>query len=189
MRMDIDCFVTYAFLDLLVYSAMVTSSSPVVTGAAPAAPSAAGCSASWFCGASPSSGPSSDSPLLLLHALSSESTSSFSQTRKLPRRAAPEFCTFATSSLEGPIMAIEVFAIVRCLSCCSVSARADRPWLIKAGRSAGIRQPELSPPIECGRHCEQACFNSPPVDIQTHHPQSFQSSSQDKSLHSDSSLR
>lgn len=33
-------------------------------------------------------------------------------------------------------MAIEVLAMVRCLSCWSVSARAERPWLINAGRSA-----------------------------------------------------
>lgn len=34
------------------------------------------------------------------------------------------------------MIAMDVLAIVRCLSCCSVSDKAERPWLISAGRSA-----------------------------------------------------
>ncbi len=34
------------------------------------------------------------------------------------------------------MMAMEVLLILRCLSCCRVSWRAESPWLISAGRSA-----------------------------------------------------
>ena len=95
---------------------------PLVTLAAPAG--------------SPSVGPSSGSPLLLLQALNNPSTLSFSHTLKLPLFAAPDIETSSTSAEDGPMIAIEVFWMVRNLSCWRVSCSADRPWLISSGRVA-----------------------------------------------------
>ena len=36
------------------------------------------------------------------------------------------------------MIAMEVLAMVRCLSCWRVSARAERPWLMSVGRSAEV---------------------------------------------------
>jgi hypothetical protein len=63
--------------------------------------------------------------------------SSFSYTRKKPRRAGPDPAASSISADAGPMIAIDVLAVVRCLSCWSVSASAFRPWLTSSGREAG----------------------------------------------------
>lgn len=104
---------------------------------------------------------------------------------------------------------MEVFAIVRCLSCWRVSARAERPWLISDGRSAAWESPdqsvcEASKSNEKIRCREVSVINEGKVKAtlrsrkktrsaktidecrETYHPQSSQSSFRDTSLHSDS---
>lgn len=119
-----------------IYSCMITSS-PGAAGAC-SLPSAVWASpAAGAAGAGASSlGPSSSPPRLLLQARSIPSTLSFSHTRKLPRFAGPEIDRFSISAEAGPMMAMEVLEIERCLSCWRVSCRAERPWLIRVGRSA-----------------------------------------------------
>lgn len=115
----------------------ITTSSPGAAGAC-SLPSAV-CASSAFTTASTgasSFGPSSGSPRLLLQALNNPSTFSFSHTLKSPLFAGPEIPRFSISGEGDPMMAMEVLLMLRCLSCCRVSWRAERPWLISAGRSA-----------------------------------------------------